>query len=146
VADALTVRDLRFGQIAWLALLGWTGLVFPCLLVALLPTAGRGAGFLFFLLQGLLGGLAFFSANSGLIGRSGSLAMSLLDWVSHAIPTSSFWHAVAEFDHPSRLLAVPLGQALGVAVTLALMLVLMRPYWMQVRIHRHEARKAEPAT
>ena len=81
-------------------------------------------------------------AGSNGLSRMAPTLMSVLDWISHAVPTTSFWHAIVELERPSELPAVELGQALGVALTLGLMLWLARPYWINVRLMREHARAA----
>ncbi len=137
VADLASVKDLKFPEFAWLAVLGWAGLVFPILLVSLVPTVGRVAGVLYFALQGILGIFAAMAGNSDL-SRLVPTSMLIMDWISHSVPTTSFWHALVEIGKPSDLPAVGFGQAVGVAVTLALMLWQARPYWDRVRAMRHQ--------
>lgn len=137
--------DLKFSKMPWLAVLCWTGIVFPALLVALLPTARRIGGVLYFVMHALLGVFAMMAGSSSL-SRKSPMLMQALDWISHAVPTTSFWHALFEIREPSDLPAVEFGQAIGVAVTLALMLWLARPYWLEVRLMREAAeRHAKPA-
>ena len=147
LADVVSIKDLKFLQVAWLVVLGWAGLVFPILLVSLVPTVGRVSGALYFGLHGILGIFAVMAGSSGL-SRLAPTSMLIMDWISHAVPTTSFWHALVEFDRPSELPAVGFGQAVGVSVTLALMLWLARPYWdrvrfMQLQIKRGQAGAAE---
>jgi hypothetical protein len=139
--DVIAARDLPMGRAAWLGVLAWSGLVFPALLVALLPTAGRVSGMLYFILHGLLGLFAVMAGSDGL-GRLASTPMRVLDWIAHAVPTASFWHALMEFGNPSALPSVRFGQACGVAVTVALMVRLARPYWSRVRAYRDGAEEA----
>lgn len=136
-ADALVAKDLHFVDAAWLVVLAWTGLVFPCLLVSLVPTAGRVSGIIYFVLHGVLGVFAVMSGSDGL-SRVAPTSMRVMDWISHAVPTTSFWHALVEAGKTTDLPAVGFGQALGVAVTLTMMLFMARPYWSEVRILRHE--------
>lgn len=138
VVDWQSSEDLRFSAVPWLAVLAWTGIVFPAVLVALLPTARRVGGVLYFVMHALLGIFAMMAGSSAL-GRKSPKLMQALDWVSHAVPTTSFWHAAIELKRPSDLLAVEFGQAIGVSVTLALMLWLARPYWLAVRLMRDAA-------
>jgi len=131
VADMGTARDLHWGTALWLAGLAWSGLVFPAVLVALVPTARRVAGVLYFLLHALLGIFGMMAGSDALTYKAPAM-MKALDWISHAVPTTGFWHAINEVDRPSELPAVALGQALGVAVTLGLMLFTSRAYWRHV--------------
>ena len=132
VVDMLLAADLKTAKILWLGVLAWSGLVFPAALVSLVPSVGRVAGVLYFILHILLGIFAMM-AGSDALSHKVPLVMLLLDWISHAIPTTSFWHAINEFDRPSELVAVEFGQALGVALALALMLFTGRGYWAVVR-------------
>lgn len=138
VTDMAVIRDLHADKVAWLLVLAWSGLVFPILLVSLVPTVGRISGILYFVLHGLLGIFAAMAGSDGL-GRMAPTPMRVLDWISHAVPTTSFWHAAFEFEKPSQLPAVEFGQALGVSVTLALMLWMARPYWARVAAMRWQA-------
>jgi hypothetical protein len=52
------------------------------------------------------------------------------------VPTTSFWHAVNELERSSDLVGVEFGQAVGVAVTLVLMIFTARRYWATVRHFR----------
>ncbi len=139
---ALVAQDLPLMKIWWLGVLGWTGLVFPILLVSLIPTAGRVSGVVYFALHGLLGLFAVMAGSNGL-SRMAPTSMRVLDWISHAVPTTSFWHAVMEFNKPSEVIAVEFGQAVGVALTLTMMLYLARPYWERVRFLRSQVARAE---
>lgn len=141
IVDAVITEDLRSAAAPWLGMLAWAGLVFPILLVSLVPTLGRVAGVLYFSLHAILGIFAVMAGSNGL-SRMAPTLMSVLDWISHAVPTTSFWHAIVELERPSELPAVELGQALGVALTLGLMLWLARPYWINVRLMREHARAA----
>lgn len=138
LGDAATTKDWKFEQVPWMVVLGWTGLVFPALLVSLLPTAARVSGVIYFALHALLGIFAVMAGSDGL-GHMAPMPMRVMDWISHAIPTTSFWHALVELRRPSDLPALELGQALGVAVTLAMMLIMARPYWRNVRQLREQA-------
>jgi hypothetical protein len=131
IVDWQVADDLRAGDVAWLAVLAWTGLVFPAVLVSLLPSAGRVSGVLYFLQHILLGIFAMMAGNDTL-GRKAPSMMLLLDWISHAVPTTSFWHAINELNRPSELIGVRFGQSLGVALTLALMIFTARSYWAKV--------------
>lgn len=143
-ASLISPHDLKFEAAPWLGALAWAGLVFPILLVALLPSIGRAAGILYFSLQGLLGIFAAMAGSDGL-GRMAPTAMRVLDWISHAAPTTSFWHALVELNKPSSLPAVELAQALGLIFTLAFMFWLSRSYWMNVRLMREQADSARHA-
>jgi hypothetical protein len=143
-ADLLLDTDLHFLQVAWLALLGWTGLVFPVLLLSLIPSATRAAGVMYFVIHAVLGIFASMAGSTSL-SRMAPTPMVVLDWISHAVPTTSFWHALAALKNPSNLPAVWLGQLLGVLVTLGLMLVLSRAYWARVLAMRDTARVAAEA-
>lgn len=136
--DAMTAEDWKFGRVPWMVILGWTGLVFPALLVSLLPTAARVSGVIYFALHALLGIFAVMAGSDGL-SHMAPLPMRVMDWLTHALPTTSFWHALVELKRPSDLPALELGQALGVAVTLAMMLIMARPYWRNVRWMREQA-------
>ncbi len=48
-----------------------------------------------------------------------------------------------EFDKPSDVIALEFGQAVGVALTLTMMLFLARPYWERVRFLRSQVERAE---
>ena len=138
LVDLWSPEALGSAEAAWLAVLAWTGLVFPALLVALVPTFGRVSGVLYFLMHALLGIFAVMAGSSSLSRKAPAL-MQALDWLSHAVPTTSFWHALNELRQPSELPAVALGQAIGVALTLALMLVVAKPYWINIRLMREAA-------
>lgn len=135
VADMVMAEDLHAAGVLWLLVLAWTGLVFPILLISLVPTVGRVAGVLYFILHAVLGIFAVMAGSDGL-GRMAPTSMRVMDWISHAVPTTSFWHALVEFEKPSELPAVEFGQAVGVSVTLAFMLWLARPYWTRVLMMR----------
>ena len=138
-------RTYDLAALSWLAVLAWAGLVFPALLVSFVPTFSRVAAVLYFVMHAVLG-LFGVMAGSTSLGRKSPALMQTLDWISHAVPTTSFWHALNELKTPSELPAVELGQAVGVALTLAMMLRTARPYWTNVRAMRAAAavrRKAE---
>jgi hypothetical protein len=142
VADFLTGRDLESTKVLWLLALGWAGLVFPVQLVSLIPSARKTAGVLYFTLHGLLGIFAIIAGNDDL-GRLAPPIMRVFDWISHSVPTTSFWHALVEWDRPEKLPMVEFGQALGVALTIILLLVLSRDYWLKVRLMRARGRAPE---
>jgi hypothetical protein len=135
IVDWRMTNDLKTPEMLWLGVLAWTGLVFPAVLVSLVPSAGRVAGVLYFILHILLGIFAMM-AGSDSLSQKAPAVMLLLDWISHAVPTTSFWHAVNELDRGTELVGVGFGQSLGVAVTLALMIFTARRYWVIVRHFR----------
>jgi hypothetical protein len=122
--------------------LGWAGLVFPCLLVALMPSARKSAGAVYFAVQALLGIFAAIAGSDDL-ARVAPAFMGLLDWVSHAMPVSSFWRALSGLDRPSTLAGIEIGQIVGVAATAILLAVQGRPYWARVRMLRETAQAGE---
>lgn len=142
LVDLWSVADLHFRAVVWLAVLAWAGLVFPALLVALVPSTGRAAGVIYFIMHALLGIFAIMAGSTSLSHKAPAI-MTVLEWISHAVPTTSFWHALNEVKSPSELPAVGLGQALGVATTLALMLFTARTYWLNVCLLRHAEARVE---
>lgn len=140
--DLYSPEDYKFAQVCWLATLAWAGLVFPALLTGVLRSFSRISGAMYFVLHGLLGVCAILAGSTSLSGRSPQL-MKFLDWVSHAVPTTSFWHALQEWQKPSELPGVFVGQALGVILTVGMTLWMSRAYWMNVRLMRDAARVAE---
>jgi ABC-type transport system involved in multi-copper enzyme maturation permease subunit len=139
----LFARTYPMATLSWLAVLAWAGLVFPALLVSFVPSLGRMSAALYFVMHAVLG-LFGVMAGSTSLGRKAPAIMQVLDWVSHAMPTTSFWHALNEVTTPSELPAVEFGQAVGVALTLALMLWAAKPYWTNVRAMRTAATRREP--
>lgn len=135
IVDWRQAADLKTAGALWLGVLAWTGLVFPAVLVSLVPSVGRAAGVLYFIVHILLGIFAMM-AGSDSLSQKAPAVMLLLDWISHAVPTTSFWHAMNELERPSELVGVEFGQALGVAATLALMIFTARRYWAAVRHFR----------
>ena len=142
IIDWQMAADLKTAEVLWLAVLAWTGLVFPAVVVGLVPSAGRVAGVLYFLLHVLLGIFGMMAGSDALSHKAPAI-MRVLDWISHAVPTTSFWHAINELNRPSDLLAVELGQALGVTLTLGLMIFTARGYWARVRMFRQTVARAD---
>ncbi len=142
VADAWFAEDFKTGPLLGCLALAWAGLVFPMVLVSLIPSARKTAGGLYFLVHVLLGVLVVIAGNDAL----GSLAppfMQTLDWISHAVPTASFWHAMMELKKPSALPGVMIAQAAGLLLTVGLTYWLARPYWERVRWLRGESKRDE---
>ena len=135
IVDWQQAADLKTAEVLWLGVLAWTGLVFPAVLVSLVPSVGRVAGVLYFVLHVLLGIFAMM-AGSNSLSQKAPMVMMVMDWISHAVPTTSFWHAVNELERSSDLVGVGFGQAVGVAVTLVLMIFTARRYWATVRHFR----------
>jgi hypothetical protein len=134
-ADMISTANLNFGDVPWLAVLAWTGLVFPVLLVSLVPTLKRQAGLLYFGLQVILG-LTGVMAGSSNVGHSSSQWAQLFDWISHAVPGTSFWYALYELKEPGDTPGLVFAQLLGVVLTLVMMLWAAKPYWINVRLMR----------
>lgn len=137
MVDWVSAVDMKTGRVVWLAALAWAGLVFPALMVSMLRSMSRVSGAMYFIVHALFGVLALMAGSTALSVKAPAFTKAL-DWLSHAVPTTSFWHAINEMKDPV-VPAVAAGQALGVAVTLLLMWLLGKTYWMNVRLMRETA-------
>lgn len=137
VVDLVSAEDLKTGRVAWLAALAWAGLVFPALVVSMLRSMSRVSGAMYFIVHALFGVLALLAGSTALSAKAPAFTKAL-DWLSHAAPTTSFWHAIHELKEPVTT-AVAVGQGLGVAATILLMWLLGKTYWMNVRLMRETA-------
>ena len=138
--DLASVEDYKSAEVCWLAVLAWAGLVFPALITSILRSFSRISGAMYFILHALLGVFGVMAGGSA-VSNSASAGTKFLDWLSHAIPPTSFWHGLHELNRSPDLPGVFFGQLLGVIVTVAMTLWLGRTHWLNVRLMRHAARQ-----
>ena len=132
IVGAVLGPDAQTARVLGCLALGWAGMVFPIVLVSLIPSAAKTAGPLYFLVHVLLGAVVVIAGIEPLSVVVPGF-MQMLDWISHAVPTASFWHAALEFKKPSTLPGVIIGQTAGLLLTAGLTYWVSRPYWERVR-------------
>ncbi|MFA6287921.1 MAG: hypothetical protein WC661_11105 [Opitutaceae bacterium] len=77
----------------WMLVLAWVALVFPILLLAMMPHAAKAAGALYFIIQAVFGILCIVAGNHVTTLLLGDTA-HMLERLMHVLPVSSFWLAL----------------------------------------------------
>lgn len=127
-------------QIVWLFALFWAGLVFPMVLLSFAPNIGRQSPLVYIILQASFGIMAIMQGNASPLKLS--VVARAFEWLVHVLPITSFWlQADGLTAHPQDNSRFFVGQAVMLAVVIALAVWRMTPYWRWVATQAAFVRK-----